>query len=35
VTERVASYDWTAPFVRTLLREVSASMTPEIEHITK
>ena len=34
VTERVAAYDWTAPTVRTLLREVSASMAQEIEHIT-
>ena len=32
-TERVAAYDWDADGIRTLLREVSAAMTDEVEHL--
>ena len=32
-TERVAAYDWDADGIQALLREVSAAMTDEVEHL--
>lgn len=35
VTERVAAYDWGAPGIRALLREVSSAMGDEVEHLER
>ena len=33
-TEAVAAYDWDTPTIQRLLREVSASMSDEVDHLT-